>query len=252
MIGKGPILRDYLPIWQGHLSHWVASAGDIPVYVFRYEDMLLRAEEVLRLVAEGRASEKLLFVVVVLDVSPLWPLVVVSFLTRRRRRRRLHRSLFFLSALAVVDGMSAPVTGALFVCCYVIMKIMKKVSGAPRQPCWSPPPPEKGFVRSEQKVALVPAGGALSLLVRKSNAGGLWPAPPLARPSAMPACCLSCVSPLLCFFPRCVVCYSSFVPRAGAGAGAAGRPLSLCCAAGEYSGPSLEAGTGRRSRSRKQ
>eukprot|EP00903_Cladosiphon_okamuranus_P021873 g20109.t1 len=48
MIGKGPNLRDYLPVWQGHLSHWVASAGDIPIYIFRYEDMLLRAEEVLR------------------------------------------------------------------------------------------------------------------------------------------------------------------------------------------------------------
>ena len=42
------ILREYLPVWQGHLSHWVSSAGDIPIYVFRYEDMLLRAEEVLR------------------------------------------------------------------------------------------------------------------------------------------------------------------------------------------------------------
>ncbi|CAB1112329.1 unnamed protein product [Ectocarpus sp. CCAP 1310/34] len=48
MAGKAPCLRDYLPVWQGHLSHWVAAAGDIPIYVFRYEDMLLRAEEVLR------------------------------------------------------------------------------------------------------------------------------------------------------------------------------------------------------------
>ncbi|CAN0490043.1 unnamed protein product, partial [Ectocarpus sp. 8 AP-2014] len=48
MAGKAPCLREYLPVWQGHLSHWVAAAGDIPIYVFRYEDMLLRAEEVLR------------------------------------------------------------------------------------------------------------------------------------------------------------------------------------------------------------
>lgn len=41
-------MREYLPTWQGHLSHWIAAAGDIPIYVFRYEDMLLRAEEVLR------------------------------------------------------------------------------------------------------------------------------------------------------------------------------------------------------------
>lgn len=50
-MNKGQILRDYLPVWQGHLSHWVASGGDIPIYVFRYEDMLLRAEEVLRYVS---------------------------------------------------------------------------------------------------------------------------------------------------------------------------------------------------------
>eukprot|EP00752_Nemacystus_decipiens_P011789 g10460.t1 len=48
MFHQSILLREYLPIWQGHLSHWVASAGDIPIYVFRYEDMLLRAEEVLR------------------------------------------------------------------------------------------------------------------------------------------------------------------------------------------------------------
>ena len=48
MAGNGHILREFLPIWQGHLSHWVAAARDIPIYVFRYEDMLLRAEEVLR------------------------------------------------------------------------------------------------------------------------------------------------------------------------------------------------------------
>lgn len=48
MVRESIVLREYLPIWQGHLSHWVASAGDIPIYVFRYEDMLLRAEEVLR------------------------------------------------------------------------------------------------------------------------------------------------------------------------------------------------------------
>ncbi|CAM9143526.1 unnamed protein product [Ectocarpus sp. 4 AP-2014] len=45
---KSIVVREYLPLWQGHLSHWVAAAGDIPIYVFRYEDMLLRAEEVLR------------------------------------------------------------------------------------------------------------------------------------------------------------------------------------------------------------
>lgn len=48
MARLGPDMRDYLPIWQGHLSHWVASAGDIPIYIFRYEDLLLRGEEALR------------------------------------------------------------------------------------------------------------------------------------------------------------------------------------------------------------
>ncbi|CAN0134020.1 unnamed protein product [Ectocarpus sp. 13 AM-2016] len=48
MYHKSIVVREYLPLWQGHLSHWVAAAGDIPIYVFRYEDMLLRAEEVLR------------------------------------------------------------------------------------------------------------------------------------------------------------------------------------------------------------
>lgn len=48
MTGKGQVIREYLPVWQGHISHWVASAGDIPIYVFRYEDMLHRTEDVLR------------------------------------------------------------------------------------------------------------------------------------------------------------------------------------------------------------
>lgn len=48
MAGKGEPLREYLPVWQGHVSHWIAAAGDIPIYVFRYEDMLYRAEDVLR------------------------------------------------------------------------------------------------------------------------------------------------------------------------------------------------------------
>ncbi|CAN0390967.1 unnamed protein product [Pylaiella littoralis] len=47
------LMREYLPTWQGHLSHWIAAAGDIPIYVFRYEDMLLRAEEVLRKVLQA-------------------------------------------------------------------------------------------------------------------------------------------------------------------------------------------------------
>ena len=48
LVKESVVLRDYLPVWQGHLSHWIAAAGDIPIYVFRYEDMLLRAEDVLR------------------------------------------------------------------------------------------------------------------------------------------------------------------------------------------------------------
>lgn len=43
-----PIVRDYLPLWEGHIAHWIAAAGDIPVYVFRYEDMLRDPESTLR------------------------------------------------------------------------------------------------------------------------------------------------------------------------------------------------------------
>lgn len=48
MANTGPNLRDYLPRWQGHIAHWIAEAVDIPIYVFRYEDMLYRSEEILR------------------------------------------------------------------------------------------------------------------------------------------------------------------------------------------------------------
>lgn len=43
-----PVIRDYMPLWEGHLAHWIAAAGDIPIYVFRYEDMLANPENVLR------------------------------------------------------------------------------------------------------------------------------------------------------------------------------------------------------------
>ncbi|CAN0481889.1 unnamed protein product [Discosporangium mesarthrocarpum] len=45
---KGKTLREFLPLWSGHLTHWVANAGDVPFYAFRYEDLLHNPGEVLR------------------------------------------------------------------------------------------------------------------------------------------------------------------------------------------------------------
>jgi hypothetical protein len=39
-------LREYLTMWAGHLTHWIAEAGDTPLIVFRYEDLLWRPAEV--------------------------------------------------------------------------------------------------------------------------------------------------------------------------------------------------------------
>lgn len=47
-MGNGEIFRKYMPLWEGHILHWIAGAVDVPIYVFRYEDMLFRPREVLR------------------------------------------------------------------------------------------------------------------------------------------------------------------------------------------------------------
>ncbi|KAG5177513.1 P-loop containing nucleoside triphosphate hydrolase protein [Tribonema minus] len=45
--GTAEPLRKWLPVWAGHLTHWVADTRDLPIIAFRYEDLLWRADKVL-------------------------------------------------------------------------------------------------------------------------------------------------------------------------------------------------------------